>query len=107
MADSVRADMKKVSDYKLIVFAKYEPVAETVNALIREQGYELYGPPFGSANSYGQALVKYEQEVPEEMPTTLEQKGWSDCGFPQTFDYFPRTSRRDTIDAIPSVQVGS
>jgi hypothetical protein len=67
--------MRKVSDYKLIVFPLPDEVEKHVNAQLQQQGYELYGPPFGSMNCYGQALVKYEQAVSDEVPSTLRQTG--------------------------------
>jgi hypothetical protein len=68
---SVRVDMRKVSDYKLIVFNDHNEVQKDTNAFL-QQGYELYGPPFGSKDCYGQAVVKYEQAVLGQMPSTLE-----------------------------------
>jgi hypothetical protein len=64
--------MRKVSDYKLLVFASAEEVEKTVNAYL-QQGYELHGPPFGSAASYGQAMIKHEQAEHDVMPSTLKR----------------------------------
>ena len=42
---------------------------------LQKQGYELHGSPFGSAECFGQALVKYEQAHPTGLPSTLQSHG--------------------------------
>ena len=75
VADSLRAAMRKVSQFKLIVKTAPELLEEEVNLFLQKQGYELHGSPFGSAECFGQALVKYEQAHPTGLPSTLQSHG--------------------------------
>ena len=75
VADSLRAAMRKVSQFKLIVKTAPELLEEEVNLFLQKQGYELHGSPFGSAEWFGQALVKYEQAHPTGLPSTLQSHG--------------------------------
>ena len=75
IAGSLLAAMRKVSQFKLIVKTAPELLEEEVNLFLQKQGYELHGSPFGSAECFGQALVKYEQAHPTGLPSTLQSHG--------------------------------
>ena len=76
VADTLCAIMRTISHYKLIVNSDRESVEKEVNEFLKEQGYELYGSPFGCATSICQALVKHEHARSTQFPTTLQSHAY-------------------------------
>jgi hypothetical protein len=64
-------DMRKAYRYKIVLSQRLEVVEKDVNVCLEQFGYDLYGSPFSRGDEYVQALVKGEDPLATEIPSTL------------------------------------